>query len=474
MIRASLCLLAFVSAAAAQSSSTTDADAALRQALHYADLYNWADAGPFFSKAEALYRAGGDNRNALYAHIGVIRSTMERRSLPRTSEELAHELDANPLLQRDAKLRMFCLSVKGDIDGEIDAAPMKRDWEEVRSLASGFADAKWQNRATAEIGFAEFMQGHVDEARAHVTSALLWAVSAHDVGAQIRYLAAIGTGFVLARHYDTGLDYLQKSLNVSAHVPDAGYPFIAKEGTLQALLGLDQIDAARKLAAEIIEEAQKRNRFVKETQARITTARIEFKTHNPSQAIPQLQTAIRLATAGGFPRLLAEAEMMLAGVYADQGRFQLAERTAKHAVAVGRQNAELYLLPQQLTSLAEIQVQEKHYGEAEKSYDEAGYLVDSLVGHVSSAGAKTSLIETMTDLYVGEFALLADDLHVPEKAFLELENARGRILRDLLFEGQRADSPQMEKIERRISELRLRLAATSSATALERRPDLLG
>src|SRR5690349_3474031 len=113
MTRASLCLLAFISAAAAQSSRTTDADAALRQALHYADLYNWADTGPFFSKAEALYRAEGDNRNALYAHIGVIRSTMERRSLPRTSEELAHELDENRLLQGDAKLRMFCLSVKG-------------------------------------------------------------------------------------------------------------------------------------------------------------------------------------------------------------------------------------------------------------------------------------------------------------------------------------------------------------------------
>jgi len=470
MIRASLCLLAFITAAAAQS-STTEADAALQQALHYSDLYNWADSGPFFAKAEALFTAEGDARNALYSHLGVIRSTMERRSLPRTSEELAHELEANPLLQGDPKLRMFCLSVKGDIDGEIDAAPMKRDWEEVRSLAGGFADSKWQNRATAEIGFAEFMEGQVDDARVHVTSALLRAANSHDMGAQIRYLAAIGTGFVLVHHYDTAVDYLQKSLKVSAHVPDAGYPFIAKEGMLQSLLGLNHLDEARSLATEIISEARKRRRLVKETQARITEARVEIAAHNPTEAIAQLRTAIRLATAGGFSRLLAEAEMTLAQIYANEGRPQLAESTVAHAVAIGRKNAEIYLLPQRLTLLAEMQVKGKRYSEAEKSYEEAGYLVDSMLGHVSSMAAKTGLIETMTDLYVGQFALLADDLHLPDKALIALEAARGRILMGLLLNGHPQDSPQLERAEQRISELRLRLAATSSPVGAARLRD---
>ena len=45
-------------------------------------------------------------------------------------------------------------------------------------------------------------------------------------------------------------------------VPDAGYPFLAKEGNLQALLGLGKIDDARKLAAEIIGEAQTRRKLV--------------------------------------------------------------------------------------------------------------------------------------------------------------------------------------------------------------------
>jgi CHAT domain-containing protein len=109
--------------------------------------------------------------------------------------------------------------------------------------------------------------------------------------------------------------------------------------------------------------------------------------------------------------------------------------------------------------------------EAEQSYDRAGFLVDSMLGRVSSVAAKTSLIETMTDLYVGEFALLSDDLHLPEKAFLTLESARGRILRDLLLRGESTDSSQEAKLEHQISELRLRLAATSSPIRAERLRD---
>src|SRR5204862_7262827 len=86
-----------------------DPDALLKQALRYGDLYNWADAASLFTQAEQLYSARGDSRNALYAHLGRLRSTMEQLSLPEVSEELAIELDKNPLLQSDNELKLFCL-----------------------------------------------------------------------------------------------------------------------------------------------------------------------------------------------------------------------------------------------------------------------------------------------------------------------------------------------------------------------------
>src|ERR1700681_1431565 len=50
------------------------APALLAKAVHFADLYNWADAAPAFTEAETLFAAAGDQRNALYARLGRIRS----------------------------------------------------------------------------------------------------------------------------------------------------------------------------------------------------------------------------------------------------------------------------------------------------------------------------------------------------------------------------------------------------------------
>src|SRR4029077_10590384 len=143
---------AFCTAALAQATAD-DPDALLKQALRYGDLYNWADAASLFTQAEQLYSARGDSRNALYAHLGRLRSTMEQLSLPEVSEELGTELEKNPLLQSDNELRLFCLMVRGDIDGELDAAPMRRDWEAALKLAQALGDKKLENRASGELGF---------------------------------------------------------------------------------------------------------------------------------------------------------------------------------------------------------------------------------------------------------------------------------------------------------------------------------
>src|SRR5215469_9015191 len=66
----------------------------LARALHLADLYNWADAAPAFTEAEQLFVAAGDQRNALYARLGRIRSNIERdqQTIPNVSAQLAEAL----------------------------------------------------------------------------------------------------------------------------------------------------------------------------------------------------------------------------------------------------------------------------------------------------------------------------------------------------------------------------------------------
>src|SRR4051812_40963601 len=85
------------------SNAQTQAQELLQRALHLADLYNWSDAAPLFGQAEAMFTAVGDERSALHAKLGKIRSNIERQDqpLPIVSAELGAELANNPILQSD-------------------------------------------------------------------------------------------------------------------------------------------------------------------------------------------------------------------------------------------------------------------------------------------------------------------------------------------------------------------------------------
>lgn len=449
-------------AAHAQTTSD-DPDALLKQALRYADLYNWSDAAPFFIRAEQLYEARGDSRNALYARLGRLRSTMEQLSLPEVSEQLGVELDENPLLQSDKELRLFCLIVRGDIDGEIDAAPMLRGWEAALKVAQALDDKKWENRASGEIGFAMFLQGDMAAARQKVSGALIGATLLQDAGAQIRYLAAIGQAFAQMGSYEGALGYFEKALQVAARNPDVGYPYLVHQGRLQALRGLAKLDAAEQLAEEIITQARASQRRVKETIALITASTIALAKGNEARAIEQLESAIALAEKGRFKRLLANAQFNLADIYRQRGELPKAEALAAAAAESTQNSGDIYPMPLRLRVLAQLQASQGKYREASATYDRASDLLDAMIGGATSTHGKIGLITAMSAVYTEHFALAANHLKDIEKAFLILERARGRVTTDLLMSERRSDSPQKAELHNRISRLNLELTRAESS-----------
>ncbi len=183
----------------------------LDQALRLADKYNWVDTRDLFTRAEEGFRISGDARNAVYARLGRMRSTMEERSLPALSAEL-EELLADPIILADTQLRIFALIVKGDVDGELDTDSAKRDWLAVRDLADQTANARWKNRANGDLGFQAFLEGDVTGARQLVAGALLGAVASGDRPAQARFMGAIGTGLSFTGIYSEALSYLDRAL----------------------------------------------------------------------------------------------------------------------------------------------------------------------------------------------------------------------------------------------------------------------
>jgi tetratricopeptide (TPR) repeat protein len=439
-----------------------DPDILLKQGLRYGDLYNWADAASLFTQAEQLYSARGDSRNALYAHLGQLRSTMEQLSLPEVSEELGTELDKNPLLQSDNELRLFCLMVRGDIDGEIDAVPMRRDWEAALKVAQALGDKKWENRAAGEIGFSLFLEGDMTAARQKVAGALMGAMMLGDAGAQIRYLAAIGHAFVQMGSYNDSLGYFDKALKIAASNPDAGYPFLVNEGRLQAFRGMGKLDAAEQLADEIIAQARSRQKHVKETQALITAGTVAVAKKDEVKAIEDFQAAIELAQKGKFTRLLADAQFYLEDIYRKRGDLPKAESLATAAAESTQSSGDIYLLPLRLQALAQLQASQGKYRDASATYDRASDILDAMIGNVTSAHGKIGLITAMSTIYTEQFALVTDHLNDTAKAFSVLEHARGRVTTDLLMSGKPPDSPEELGIEKQISRLDLELTKAKS------------
>ncbi len=439
-----------------------DPDALMKKALQLGDLYNWADAAPLFTQAEQLYAARSDNRNALHAHLGRIRSTMEQLSLPEVSEELGAALDKNPLLQSDKELRLFCLMVLGDIDGEIDAAPMRRDWEAALRLAQALGDKKLENRASGELGFALFLEGDMAAARQKVAGSLMGAMMMGDTGAQIRYLAAIGHAFVQMGSYDDALGYFDKALKIAAANPDTGYQFLVNEGKLQAFRGMGKLDDAEQLASEIIAQARAKQKHVKETQALITAGTVANAKGDQAKAIELFNEANDLAQRGQFTRLSADAQFYLEDIYRKRGDLLKAESLASAAAESTQDSGDLYLLPLRLQALAQLQASQGKYREASETYDRASDILDTMIGNVTSAAGKIGLISSMSAVYAEHFALAADHLKDTAKAFSVLEHARGRVTTELLMSGKPPDSPQEVEIQKQISRLNLALAKAKS------------
>ena len=443
---------------------------ALQHGLHLADLYDWSDAAKDFSDAEQMFIVAGDQRNVLYARLGKIRSTIEDRSLPATAAELDSELNTNPQLQTDRQLRMFCLIIKGDIDGELNSSAMRRDWEQVQALASQLGDKKWQNRALAQLGFASFYDGDLQAATRNVSAALIEATSSGDAGARIRFMSAVGLGFMQSKLYQQALTSLDNSLKLASTTPDAGYQFLAIEGKVETLIGLRQLDAAGQLAAEALNRARRDGRPGHEAALLILSSKLALAQHDENSALSALERSLAVARTTGLRRQLADAQSELADIYRNKGDLIQAEHFAELAAASIQESGNAWAVPQRLGALAELQISRGQYTAADRVFDRAEAFVDGMIGNYSGIFEKTALIRASSELYARHFSLIAEHFRDPARAYAVVEQVRGRVLTDLLRAGA-TTSDQARRNEHTLSELRLRLMETHSGSEMRRLRD---
>jgi CHAT domain-containing protein len=435
----------------------------LARALHLADLYNWVEAAPNFAQAEHLFADAGDERNALYAKLGLIRSNIDRepQTLPAVAAQLADKLEDDPMLKNDTDLRLLCLIVKGDIDTETNTGAMKQDWEQVQSLASELGNTKWQYRALAQLGIAAFYDADLETARKDVGAALAAATKAGDAGAQIRMLTILGNGLLSSKMYEQALAYFENAIKLAAATPDAGYQFTAQENRVDALIGLGRLDAAQQIAQEVLTHAKETRRNGPEATALGLAADVAAARNDRAAALAKLEQAIAISEASGFNRLLADIYGQAAEIHRANGDLEKAEHFAELSSASTQAIGDLWVVPQRLQTLAEIQVARGRYEEADRVYDRAEVFLDALIGNASTLIEKTAVITASSQIYSQHFALIANQFHDTQRAYHIIEQVRGRAEADLLAAGP-STSSEAKAAERAVSQLRLKLMAARS------------
>ncbi|HSU61822.1 MAG TPA: CHAT domain-containing protein [Bryobacteraceae bacterium] len=442
----------------------------LTHALYLADLYNWSEAAPEFEQAEKLFSAAGDKRNALYAHFGTIRGTIERYNLPLTSARLGADLQSNSILKSDKRLRLFCLVIKGDIDQEIDSRIGRRDWEQVRSLAQEIGDKRWQNRALAQIGISAFYDRDLETASRDVGIAVAVAKKTGDIAAEVRYTTALGIAYLQGQMYAEALPYFDQALEISKAIPDSGYQFLTNQSRLEALIGLKRYDAAESLADNLFDELKRKRRTGLRAQTLVLAAEISLARGDISKAIMQLEESIGICKKAGFQQLQAQPEQILAEIDQGKGDLRKAELFATQAASDSQASGDKWSIPERLKIVAELQVRQGKYIEADRTFDRAAAFVDTGLANASSVLEKNALIKPASELYAEHFSLVASKLHDSSKAYRIVEQVRGRVITDLLMAGS-INSPAARNAESKISQLQLKLTAAGTTEEVRRLRD---
>lgn len=169
----------------------------------------------------------------------------------------------------------------------------------------------------------------------------------------------------------------------------------------------------------------------------------------------------RACLDAGLPRVLAGVYTEAAAYYQATGDRDSAEHYSELSAAATQASGNLWLVPEHLRILAEFQMAKGKYSDADGSFERAEDFLDAIIGRASTRLEQTSVITASSEIYAQHFALIADHLTDPEKAYKAIEQVRGRTAADLLASGV-VTAPAAKAIERAISRLRLKLMAARS------------
>jgi CHAT domain-containing protein len=326
---------------------------------------------------------------------------------------------------------MRALVTKAVLDRNANELTARGPWERILELANTLGDDEWEARAKAELGQILYMDGDIKTAAAMFRDAIVTQYLGGDFGAAIHYTAMVGNGFVETGQPEAGLQYSNVILRLNSLIPDRGYPFLAHQGKARALLAMNRPDEAADVLSAAISRAREEKNYFALAQLLVVEG-TAIASREPSRAIAQLSEASAISEDKGFHHVFAWSTFELARVRREIGMLDEAEEAVSKAVELMRRLEDRYHLPQHLALFADLENRKGNYARADAVYSEATDVINGLLANVVRRQLKSSLIATLSEVYVGHFELAATKMSDAVKAFEIIEEARGRAMADTL------------------------------------------
>ncbi len=430
-------------------------EALLQQADDLSWKNQWIEAAPIYARAERLFAQEDRPSQALYAHVSQFIPRAESEELPALLFELQQDLALPAAQEPETRLRI--LVIQGMIETNYDAAMASKTWRQVQALARQQHQYRLMARAVGEQGIAAFLLGDVATAKKLVVRAWIVAKYLHDPAAQVRYASMYGTGLVALRRYDEAIQVLDGAIHTAARSPGIAYPSIAVGSKIDALRGLHRYQAALALSDEVLRRLPNRHLDAHLSQLLTSRGQIYEDLGRWKDAAGQYTLSLDYAQQLSDWRGMTQTGGLLARSYEHENDLGQALMSINEAIAANTHLPhELYFVPQNLATKAQILERLGHTQESHALYTKSEALIDSLLATAPTPNVERELLTALSEVYSGDFELLSRERKFPQ-AFETIEKARGRVETQSLEHRAALEPHQPTLQEQRITELNLKL-----------------
>jgi CHAT domain-containing protein len=379
--------------------------------------------------------------------------------VPDVSRQLGDFLD-NPLVQGDDRLRLRVLTVKGEVDEDLDPTLAQRSWQEAQRIAERLADAALANRARGELGIVSALLGDVSASIIQVGAALKVAQTNNDVPSVVRWLTLSGRGFAEMGRPGNALDFYDRALAAAAPVEELSFPVMTYLGKGEALAKLGRFEEAEGVLKKALAGAAQLGSLAYQAELSLKLAVLAAQRSSADDARRLLTDARSFAARAGTNRVSAQVALEGGRLLRGLGRLPEAAELLDEGIAVGRKMQERMALPRLLAELAEVRASERRFEEAAQLLEEGSDLLEGLLSKTSSPWVQGRIVNGARDLFLARIRL--EGLRGPDvdRLFAIIEQARGRALLELLRARPVAAVAQpaaLRKQEQEISALQRRL-----------------